>query len=251
MRRFFIHPSTVQDGTAVISGTEANHIKNVLRLKPGGSVCLCDGQGREYHGKISGFSSEGVCVSGLSFLDSSPDPPVEITIAQGFLKDKKMDNLVRPLSELGVSRWVPFMAERSVARPDPGRLQERVQRWEMIARESLKQCRRTRLLEIYPALSFEEALDMGKGHDVKFIFWEGASDARISSRSSYSGNSIFAFLGPEGGFSEQEVALAGSAGFSPAGLGPRILRSETAAVAVSALLQFIFGDMGCGMDLDN
>ncbi len=247
MRRFFIDPEKAGAGRVLLSGPDANHIRNVLRLRPGDPVCLFDGQGREYTGQIAELLPEGVTVSVMDAGTSAVESPVEITIAQGFLKEKKMDSLVRPLTELGVCRLIPFFGIRSVARPDERRLRGRMERWEKIARESLKQCRRSRIPEIGPVVSFAEMVAMGRAADLKIMFWEekaGAEGASVFARTERGRyGSIFAALGPEGGFSAEEAAEAEAAGFVTAGMGPRILRAETAAIAAAALLQSFFGDL--------
>ena len=158
-----------------------------------------------------------------------------------------MDDLIRRLTELGISRWIPFLAERSVARPDPGRLRARKARWEKIAAESLKQCRRSRIPEIGDTLSFEEMLAASAGQDLKILFWEKASDPSrdlFSLAEAKPYGTVFAVLGPEGGLSDAEVEAAVAAGFEVAALGPRILRAETATVSACALLQYFLGDLG-------
>lgn len=266
MRRFRIDPSEMEAAAAATAGEsgkpgpgvppgivvalshgDASHARNVLRLKPGDPVRLFDGRGREYDARISAVSAGGVQVSVTGASAPDAESPVAITIAQGFLKERKMDELIRPLTELGISRWIPFIAERSVARPDARRLPARKTRWEKIAAESLKQCRRSRVPEIGEVLTFGEMLHAAAGQDLRILFWEKASGpARdlFSLAGDTPCESVFAVLGPEGGLSEEEVEAAVAAGFQVAALGPRILRAETATVAAAALLQYFLGDLG-------
>lgn len=266
MRRFRIDPSEMEAAVAAaaedsgkpgpdlppgavvaLSPGDANHVRNVLRLKPGALVRLFDGRGREYDARISAVSAAGVQVSVTGQIDPDTESPAAITIAQGFLKEKKMDELIRPLTELGISRWIPFIAERSVARPDALRLPARKARWEKIAAESLKQCRRSRVPEIGEVLTFGEMLHAAAGQDLKILFWEktsGPARDLFSLAGDEPCETVFAVLGPEGGLSEEEVAAARDAGFVIAALGPRILRAETATVAATALLQYFLGDLG-------
>ena len=236
------------DGRTVpLSSGDANHVRNVLRLKPGDPVRLFDGRGVEYDARIASISEGGVLAAVTGRVRPDTESPVGITIAQGFLKEKKMDALVRQLTELGIRRWIPFFAERSVARPDPKRLRARKERWEKIAAESLKQCRRCRIPDIGETLPFKDMIAAADGADLKIIFWEKASgDSRdlfsLAEEKPY--GTVFAILGPEGGLSEAEVDIALAAGFTTAALGPRILKAETATVAAAALLQYFLGDLG-------
>jgi len=158
-----------------------------------------------------------------------------------------MDDLVRRLSELGIAGWIPFYSQRTIARPDKKRLAGRTQRWHRIATAALKQCRRQKMLEISEALTFDEVLGLSKSCDLKIVFWENEAaplERDIKSKTDHSLNSIMVMLGPEGGFTEPEIEMARQSGFVTAGLGPRILRAETATLVASTLVQYLYGDMG-------
>jgi 16S rRNA (uracil1498-N3)-methyltransferase len=247
MRYFFIDPSSAASPLVLIKGPEAHHIKNVLRMKPGDSLKLFDGTGFEYEAVLVSVSAKNVAVEIQRKIEATAQPGVHIIVAQAFLKEKKMDDLVRKLCELGASRWIPFFSQRSIARPDRKRLAGRSQRWMRIATEAAKQCRRIDALQIGDALSFEEILDFSNSCDLKVVFWENESSPLSRDRLSEAANpfkKILIMLGPEGGFSEQEIKLVQESGFISAGLGPRILRAETATIAAVALVQYLFGDMG-------
>jgi 16S rRNA (uracil1498-N3)-methyltransferase len=247
MRRFFIEPGAVDTPPISIKGSEARHIKNVLRLIPGDTIRLFDGTGVEYDAVISDLSTGRVELSITGEVTAAAEPPIELTIAQGYLKEKKMDSLIRPLCELGMTRWMPFTSQRSVPQPDKFRLVARMQRWEKIARESLKQCRRSVLPQISTPVSYEGVLACGRSYDLKIIFWEqedrALDHAALTGRSDPV-NRILMVLGPEGGFADQEVEKARKLGFEVSGLGPRTLRAETATIAACSLMQYIFGDLG-------
>jgi 16S rRNA (uracil1498-N3)-methyltransferase len=247
MRHFFIDPSPTTNSVVAIQQSEAHHIKNVLRLKPGDHIRLFDGTGFEYEAVIRKMSAAKVDVEILSKVRATQRPGTQIMVAQAFLKEKKMDDLVRKLCELGVARWIPFFSQRSIARPDPSRLAGRTRRWHRIAAEALKQCRRIDLPEIAGALSFEEVLDFSKTCDLNIVFWENKAtplSKGIESNEKHPNKKILLMLGPEGGFTRQEIELAEHSGFIVAGLGPRILRAETATLAAVTLVQYLFGDMG-------
>ncbi len=247
MRYFFVEPSKTGGNAVLISGSDAKHIKNVLRMKIGDRLGLSDGSGMGYEARITAFPNKGVEVSINGRFPLNTESPTQIIVAQAFLKEKKMDGLVRPLTELGISRWIPFIAKRSVPRPDKKRLGARIVRWEKIAKESLKQCRRSLMPEIGPVATFEEVLAIGKACDLRIAFWEDEAmpfDFVSSQSDRNSHPTILLMLGPEGGFTVEEMKKAGDCGFVTASLGPRILRSETASIAACTLVQYFFGDMG-------
>ena len=156
-----------------------------------------------------------------------------------------MDHLLPALSELGVARFIPMITRRSVAVPNTRGGQTRQERWQKIALQALKQCRRSRPMEIDPVRSFSEVLQLAVEAELKVLFWEDERNEVLSGLVSLAGpRSIIALVGPEGGLEETEVQAAVEQGFRRVGLGPRILRAETAALAASALLQFLFGDLG-------
>jgi 16S rRNA (uracil1498-N3)-methyltransferase len=250
MKHFFVDASRLVESPVTIKGSEAHHIQNVLRLKPGDCIKLFDGTGFEYEAVIINMIAKKVDVEIRRKSRAAVNCAVQIIVAQAFLKEKKMDDLVRRLCELGVAQWIPFFSQRSIARPDRERLAGRTQRWKRIVTEALKQCRRYDTLEIGKALSFEEVLDFSRSCDLKIVFWENESSPLsrdIGSDRKAPVKNILVMLGPEGGFSEQEIKTAEESGFVTAGLGPRILRAETATLAACTLVQYLFGDMGPGV----
>jgi 16S rRNA (uracil1498-N3)-methyltransferase len=245
MRRFYVSKFDAS-GMPVISGAEAHHLRKVLRLKVGDCVALFDDQGNQFETVIAAFADEYVKVSVIRRIPASTQPPTRLVVAQGFLKERKMDKLVRPLTELGVSHWIPFFAVRCVALPNGKRLDARRRRWEKLMHESMKQCGRNRPMAIEPPLDLAGALAMAAGSDLKLILYEKMRNSLedvLEERSITSGG-LFIMLGPEGGFTAGEVQQAVDHGFNPTGLGPRTLRSETATLAACAILQYRFGDMG-------
>jgi 16S rRNA (uracil1498-N3)-methyltransferase len=247
MRWFYVEPFNIQGDRAVVEGAEAEHVRNVLRLGRGAAVGLVDGRGGEYSAVIERMAAGRVELT-VADRRTTPEPAVlRLCAAQGFLKEKKMDRLVRQLSELGVARWVPFTCERAVVRPVVGRGEVRRERWRRIAIDALKQSRRGTLMEIADVARFEQLLEEGRSCDVRILFWEKAPEPLSRERCGVPERkpvSAMVVLGPEGGFSAEEAAAAEAAGFVVAGLGPRILRAETAAVAACALVQFLWGDLG-------
>ena len=247
MRYFYIEPDALRKAPVALKGSQLRHIKTVLRLKPGSRVCLVDGQGLEYEAVIRRFLPDRV---ELEITDERPgkkEPPVHISVAQAMLKEKKMDRLLRHLCELGIARWIPFICERSVPIPGKKGQSTRSERWYKILQESMKQCQRAMLPQIAETKAFEDILDLGRNYDLKIVFFENEktsfSALRLTAGQPPPQN-VLLILGPEGGFTDREIDAARVAGFRIAGLGPRILRAETATIAACTLAQFLFGDMG-------
>lgn len=245
-RRFYIHNDQIQGNQAVISGSEAHHMAVVLRLLPGDIVTLITSTSAVWEARIEAVSTQTVR---LELLKQTPGPhsPTSIILAQALLKARKMDLLVRQLTELGVAGFIPYFSSRSIPTPRPAKMKERQARWMRISREAAKQCGAARLPNIYPAADFQALMKQAQTADLKIIFWESrAGDAvrPIVSEPDTKPAQIFIILGPEGGFTLGEVALAKENGFQTAGLGPRILRAETAALAAATLAQHWWGDWG-------
>jgi 16S rRNA (uracil1498-N3)-methyltransferase len=247
MRYFYIEPDALYQKPVVLEGSEFRHIKNVLRLKPGSMIYLVDGQGFEYEAVTRRFWADQVDLEITAKRPGKKESPVHISVAQALLKDKKMDRLLRHLCELGIARWIPFMCERSIPIPGEKRLSTRLERWNKIVQESVKQCQRAMLPQIVETKTFEDLLDAGRHYDLKILFFENENTSLNTLQLTGgppSPKNILLILGPEGGFTDGEIDRARTAGFLIAGLGPRILRAETASIAACTLAQFLFGDMG-------
>jgi len=245
MRRFYIESPELSREAPVITGDDADHIRNVLRLRPGDNVELIDGTGWECESRIVRIVPGEVHVSVVHRrFQKLPSFP-RLIIAQALLKDNKLDDVIRQITELGIQEWVPYMAERSVPVLDAKRWAARKKRWGKIAIESLKQCERSTLVTIAELMTFQDMLAYGASSDVRLIFWENESPSQLIEFSDVEGavQSVFAILGPEGGFAAHEISAARSSGFKTVSLGPRVLKADTAALAVSTLLQYGYGDM--------
>ena len=246
VRYFFVDQPAAPGESVLIQGSDARHIQTVLRYKPGDRIGLLDGSGVEYEAKVERLSSKGVDLTIIKTFSSKTESPVQISVAQALLKEKKMDAIVRHLTELGISRWVPFLAARSIPRPNPKNMAARIRRWETISKEASKQCRRSRLVQIDTFKTFGDVLAASKVHELKILFWEAETGQKTSGLPppTQKIKNIFLILGPEGGFTEEEISQARDAGFVTTALGPRILRSETATIAACTLIQYRYGDMG-------
>lgn len=244
MRRFYIPPDQMGKDESFIVGDDAHHLRHVLKMKPNELIVVIDGEGGEYRARIASISQRQVRVTILERLSSQTESALELTVAQGYLKDKKMDGSVRQLTELGVTRWVPFLSSRSVPAPSSARMRGRYRRWEKISLESLKQCGRSRVMSIAPLIGFDEIISHAAPYDLKLIFWEASKgQSALPFKPEMKPSSIFLAIGPEGGFGPEEIDHAKANGFKVMGLGPRILKAETAVLAAAVVAQFVYGDM--------
>ena len=245
MRRFFLEKEAILSEKPTLTGPDVKHIRTVLRLKPGDDLFLFDGKGSEYRARITASTPKAVVVSVAEAFPSTSESPVQITIGQGLLKAKKMDSVVRQITELGIHALIPVMTERSVPQPKPERWAEKERRWKTIAWESLKQCGRSQTPRLDSPVSFEALARMSQVYDHRFIFHD---DPAESAKATYtneaaSGLAVLALIGPEGGFAPEEVQMALDAGFQCTSLGPRILKADTAVAAACTILQYLFGDL--------
>lgn len=245
VRRFFVAPQILGQSSAVLTGELCTHMTTVLRLRIGDAIILADGNGREAVARITALTKGEV---GVALEPASAAPAAEsvaITLYQGLPKGEKLDLILQKCTELGVDRIVPFMAERSVARLADDRLATRVQRWERIVLEAARQSGRSRI----PAISFGKNLRTALEDDsssLRLLLWEGEQEQGLRSVVEQSGKSgsVAIIIGPEGGLTKVETTAATTAGFIPVTLGQRILRTETAGLAVVAILQYLWGDLG-------
>lgn len=246
MKRFYLSEKAAVGKQSTIAGSDARHMHSVLRFKTGTDIVVFDGTGFDYDAEIVSISPDSVTVSILQKYPSRPESQAKITVGQALLKGKKMDTLIRQMTELGIAQWVPFMAERSIPTPDQKRRSDRLERWRTIVKEALKQSRRGEFTQVSPIVSYREMLSMGDAHAVKLIFWENAVELLETVIQAYPSGSrtIHVVLGPEGGFTDREIDTALSLGFKAASLGSRILRAETAALSACVLMQYMFGDLG-------
>ena len=240
---------SVDDGVVTIEGEAFRHLHKVLRLKRGDAVRVFNGRGVELHGRIGAISG-GVAVVDVEGVVEAPDSsPLDIFLLQGLLKGGKMDLVVRKATELGVSSILPFFTERTVPRFDGGAAARKTDRWRKIAEEASRQCGRGMVPAVYELLPYEEAArveGIGDG-DIKIICCAdgvGLKRFLMDKGGNLKGKRVVVLAGPEGGFSEGEIKKAHIGGFTGIHLGPRILRAETASIAVISLLQYELGDMG-------
>jgi len=243
MQKFIIPKIDTIPSKAMIHGQDAKHIYKVLRLNKGDCIDITNGEGKDFTAIITFISPDSIELDIIDGYDSLTESPIDITLCSGMLKDKKMDLVIKHVTQLGIQTWIPFFCERSIPTPDVKRMKKRINRWEIIARESLKQCRRSRLPRILKPLSFNKLLNLSTSYDLKIAFWEKASQRLDTLKKDSPNLKIIILIGPEGGFSETEIMMAKEKGFLSYSLGPRILRAETASISSCTLIQHILGDL--------
>lgn len=263
MNRFFVLKEDLQEERVVLRGDEFNHLYRSLRHREGDQIEICDGEEGVYLAVIENLQEDRAICSITRRLDYSGEPPVRVKLYQGLPKIDKLELVIQKGVELGVDAVVPFSATRSVVKLTPGKAERRRERWQRIAREAAKQSRRGRVPVISAPLSFAEALKKAKREaDYLLVPYEGEEIiylkqvlTRIESNLKLHGGLkeklpyqdrpvIAVFIGPEGGFAGEEIRALQSAGGQSVSLGPRILRTETAGIAVLTIIQFQLGDLG-------
>lgn len=247
MPRFFINSKDIFDDNINVTGEDYNHIKKVLRLKCGEIITLSDGEGLEYVAEIVEFGDGFVHTKVIESFKNTTEPPVKVTLYQGLPKSDKMDFIIQKSVELGISKIVPVLTERTVVRLDSEKdALKKCERWNRISLEAAKQCNRGIIPKIEIPISFKEAIKQTEDKALSLIPYEKEAKnslKRVLERVD-SISDISVFIGPEGGFTEQEIEEAVSSGLSSVTLGPRILRTETAGIAVLSILMYELGDVG-------
>lgn len=242
MHRFFAEPGQIGEKEIVITGADVNHIRNVLRMRADEEVLIADGQGAEYRCKLTDFGENEVRAQILWKLDGNAELASAVTLFQGLPKSDKMDLIVQKCVELGVDRIVPVSTKRAVVKLDAKKEQTRLKRWNTISESAAKQSGRGVIPEVSGVMSFGKALEEAKKLDVLLIPYERAehmAETRRVMGEIRPGQSVGIFIGPEGGFEESEVEEAVAAGAKAITLGKRILRTETAGLAVMAMLSYL------------
>lgn len=224
-----------------IEGDAANHITRVLRLKAGDPLIVFDGRGGEYAASIEAFRKDAVIVMVGDRSATTRESPFSLTLAQGVSRGERMDWVVQKATELGVTRIVPVMTERTVVKLDAGQSARKLAHWHGIAVAACEQSGRDRIPDIATPLALHDFL-RGMDPQVTRLLLSPSGTRRVNDLQLKEGG-VVVLIGPEGGLAESEQRAAVAAGFVPVRLGPRVLRTETAALAALTLLQHQFGDL--------
>lgn len=241
MYQFFVEPANIQGNRIVITGDDVNHIKNVLRMKPGEEIAVSNGiDGKEYRCGIEELGEEIIC--SLRFVkEDGVELPSKVTLFQGLPKADKMEMIIQKAIELGVYEIVPVANARCVVKLDAKKEKSKLQRWQTIAEAAAKQSKRRYIPKVENVMTFGEALAYAKTMDVVLVPYELAEDmshTRQIMENLKPGQHIGFFIGPEGGFDEKEIEKAKQAGAIPITLGKRILRTETAGLTVMSFIMY-------------
>ncbi len=243
MQRFFVDPAQVeeQEHRIHIYGTDVNHIRNVLRMREGEELWVSDGAEKEYCCVIEALSQEEVLLHIRYAQEPRYELPCRLYLFQGLPKADKMEFIIQKAVELGVYEIVPVETRRCVVKLEGAKAAKKTARWQQISESAAKQSRRMLVPKVEAVQSFSQALKLAEELDVCLIPYElarGMGETRQILAGIRPGQSVGIFIGPEGGFEEQEVARAVEAGAAPITLGRRILRTETAGMAVLSVLMF-------------
>ena len=246
MRRFFVEKIIPKGGFLSITGREARHIVSVLRMKKGETLILMDREGQSFEATIEAVHYKEVKVRITKTIPPIPPSPIEMSLAQAIIKSHPMEYLIKKVTELGIGSIHPFYSERTVIKLKPEQLKNKMDRWMEIMKSACKQCGRVTLPTLNTPLLFEELINtVPNKKTLKILLWEDEDkvDLKRSLTSMSSAPHVFAIVGPEGGFTSNEINRAREAGFQIISLGNRILRAETAAVSLISIIQYEWGDL--------
>lgn len=249
MQRFFVSPESLGSGKVEITGPQVHQIRNVLRMSPGDQFTVLDDSGWEYQVEVAVLDRERVEARILNKKLAVAEPRTKITLYQAVLKAPSFELVLQKGTELGVVEFVPIISDRCVISALDDVSESKMQRWRRIIQEAAEQSGRGRLPRLRPVLFFPQACERARHSDLALLPWEEERRTTLHSvLTSYPDKwrpfSVSIFVGPEGGFTSKEVDHARHYGIIPVTLGPRVLRAETAAVAVTATLFYQFGDWG-------
>lgn len=239
MPKFFVDREQIRGGKVIINGDNFHHISKVLRAGIGDDIVVSDSQGFDYVCEINGIYSEHLTARIEDFTKNPCEPNVKITIFQSIPKFDKMESLIQKCVELGVHKIVPVSSERCIAKLDEYSEPKKILRWRRISESAAKQCGRGLIPEVVNVVTFSEALELSKEFDTNIFAYEKENDTAIKDLHLQTKDSIGVFIGPEGGYSDEEYELAKKAGLSSVTLGKRILRTETAGMYIVSILMYI------------
>jgi len=243
MPRIYIPADRITGDEVFLEARETRHIVKALRLGPGDEVTVFNGEGDEYVAQLSEDEQKGVTLLIKEAFRPEREAPFEITLGQGLLKGEKMKFVIQKATELGPATIVPLVSARSIPTVEEERESLRLQRWQRIAQEAARQCGRAVVPQVERFMTLEEVLSESVGGGL--VLWEAEpTPLREVLPQIDASLGLTILIGPEGGFSEDEVSVAQGRGYLVAGLGRRILRAETAALSVLSIIQHRFGDLG-------
>ncbi len=246
MARFFVQPQQIQADRAIITGSDVKHISKVLRMALGDPLTVLDGRGMVYQAEVCEINKEEIVCRLLSSERGAGEPALKVTLVQGLPKGDKMESIIQKCTELGVHRIIPLAASRSVVKLEAKKAMERQERWQRVALEAAKQCRRSHVPEVQQLRCWEDILADIPANALLIMPWEEekAQSLRPLLQSLEKPSELYLFIGPEGGLDAVEVTAAQERGCHLVTLGERILRTETAGPAVLTMVLYHYGELG-------
>lgn len=241
LTRVYVEGPVTAGRRHTMEGEAANHISRVLLLRTGDALTLFDGRGGEYAARIEEFRKGAVIVTVGDRSAPVRESPLSLTLAQGVSRGERMDWVVQKATELGVTRIIPVLTERTVVKLDAKQTERKLLHWQGIATAACEQSGRDRIPTLEAPLTLAEFLS-GVDRRATCVMLSPAASLRVADLPRPQAG-ILVLIGPEGGLAEAEQRSALAAGFAAVRLGPRVLRTETAAVAALTLLQYQFGDL--------
>lgn len=246
MYHFFVKPEQIVGKKVYITGKDVNHIKNVLRMKVGEELALSNGvDSNEYRVQIAEMLEEEILCDLLFVKEDGVELPAKVYLYQGLPKSDKMELILQKAVELGVHEVIPVATKRAVVKLDAKKEKSKLLRWQGISEAAAKQSKRAIIPEVKPVLSFKEAIKEVSDFEVKLIPYEMAEDmvkTREIIKAIKPGDKVAVFIGPEGGFDDEEIAFALENGVTPITLGRRILRTETAGMTMMSIIMYELED---------
>lgn len=240
MHRFLVDKISATDKVVTLNDlNQLHHLRDVLRIKLNEKVAVFDRLGNEYLAQVAEINSANVKFQ-LKAQRPSNDLEIQITVACAIPKNVKMDDIIDKLTQLGVASIIPLLSQRVVVKLDASKKMQRLERWEKIALTAVKQSQRSKFVQIKPVMDFNELIAKEQDYDLKLIptlEMERKTLKSIFSQLPQQPKKVILLIGPEGDFTEQEIALAKAAGFLPVSLGQQVLRVDTAAVAVVSFIK--------------
>ncbi len=241
MHHFFVSPEQIDSDYVYITGSDVNHIKNVLRMKVSEELLISNGQDKDYYCQIETIDDSEIKARILDADYEGTELPCKIYLFQGLPKSDKMEMIIQKAVELGAYSVIPVATKRCVVKLDDKKQESKIKRWQAISESAAKQSRRGIIPEVKNVMTFKEAIKLAADMDLAIIPYENFKDMAETGRvmSGVTGaKNIAIFIGPEGGFEESEIDYAMEQGVKPISLGKRILRTETAGLAILSVLMF-------------
>lgn len=241
MHHFFVEPQCVGEEEIRITGSDVNHIKNVLRMTNGEELLISDGQGKDYCCIITNLSDDEIVAKITEENAERTELSSKFVLFQGLPKSDKMELIVQKAVELGAYEIVPFKAKRCVVKLDDKKADSKIKRWQSISESAAKQSKRGIIPNVHEVMTFKDAVEYAKTFDISVIPYENFKDMTATREVMDKigpDMKVGIFIGPEGGFDSEEVDYAFQNGIHPISLGKRILRTETAGLAILSVLMF-------------